>query len=279
VSDALSASPLDDETLASLRDAVAALPADELDVPTRVPELALLATVPDAATAFPIVRDTAVRAELAARGIPAESREPDTRHAGRAHTVWSIIALVLGLVAPALIMTGRSGGAALDPGTGALPSGIGMIVALGLFVLLEPGRTSGTLYAGGSLAGGTFIFFALLWVGATAITVAGGATDEVAGIVGVVLQLASAVGVGVLAVFAIRHDRARPQVTGGRTVPIAPGVPPELAASPEFRAGVDRRLADWRRHTETVLTAEERKRARAAEAEVRRLLAERGART
>ena len=54
-------------------------------------------------------------------------------------------------------------------------------------------------------------------------------------------------------------------------------MPRELVDSPEFRSGVERRLADWRRHTDTVLTVEERARVRAAEAEVARLVADRAA--
>ena len=80
-----------------------------------------------------------------------------------------------------------------------------------------------------------------------------------------------------LAVVAIRHDRARPQVLGGRAAPTALDVPRELADSPGFRSGVERRLADWRRHTDTVLTVEERARVRAAEVEVARLVADRAA--
>lgn len=270
-------SPLDAATITALQDAVANLPADEADEAARAPELALLAAVPEAAKAFPTVRDTAVRAELAARGIRSESRSPAPEAAGRAHTVWSVIALVTALVAPALIMTGRTGGSALEPGSGALPSGIGMVVALVLFLILEPKRTTGTLYRGGSIAGGTFVLFALLWLAAAVLSFVGGALETAGGEgpVGLVLQVGSAVGAGVLAVVAIRHDRTRPQVTGGRRVPTDPEVPVELAADPDFRAGLERRLADWRRHTETVLSTEERARVRAAEVEVVRMLAAR----
>jgi hypothetical protein len=269
-------SPLDADTITALQDAVAKLPAGEVD-DARVPELALLAAVPEAAKAFPTVRDTAVRAELAARGIRSERRVRAVETTGRAYTVWSVIALVIALVAPALIMTGRTGSSALEPGSGALPSGIGMVVSLALFLILEPKRTTGTLYRGGNIAAGTFILFAVLWLAAGAISFVGGALKTAGGegALGLALQLASAVGAGVLAVIAIRHDRARPQVTGGRSVPTAPEVPAELAADPRFRGGLERRLADWRRHTETVLSSAERARVRAAEIEVARMLAAR----
>ena len=269
--------PLDAGTMAALREAVAALSPAELREPERVPELALITSIPDAAATFPTVRETAIRAELAARGIRPEATEAPAPRPGRAHTAWSIIALLLALVAPALIMTGRTGGAALDPASGALPSGIGLILALGILAVLEPGRTRGTLYRGGSVGGGTFVFFAVLWLAAAAIVVAGSVAGEPAAVVGLVVQLVAVAGAIVLAVVALRHDRARPQVLGGRAAPTALDVPRELVDSPEFRSGVERRLADWRRHTETVLTVEERARVRAAEAEVARLVADRTA--
>jgi hypothetical protein len=270
-------SPLDADTLTALQHAVASLPAGEVDEAARVPELALLAAVPEAAKAFPTVRDSAVRAELAARGIRSEPRGRAPEATGRAHTAWSVIALVIALVAPALIMSGRTGSSALDAASGALPSGIGMVVALAILLILEPKRTAGTLYRGGSIPGGTFILFAVLWLAAAAISFVGGALETAGGegAVGLALQLASAVGAGALAVVATRHDRARPQVTGGRSVPTGPEVPAELAADPRFRAGLERRLADWRRHTETVLSTTERARVRAAELEVARMLAAR----
>ncbi|WP_448810964.1 hypothetical protein [Agromyces bauzanensis] len=266
---------LDPATLAALREAVAALPDDELRDPARVPELALLTTVPDAAKAFPVVRDTALRSELAARGIRATDTRSEGRPAHRGRTGWTIAALILALAAPALILTGRGGGAAFDVETGALPSGIGMVVALLMFAWLEPSRTRGLLYRGGSVGGSTFVFYAVLWLAVAVFAIAGGAVSAPAGAIGVALQLIASVGAGVLAVVALRRDRARPQVLGGRAAPSALEVPAELAASPEFRAGVERRLGDWRQHTETVLTAEERGRVRAAELEVVRLVAER----
>lgn len=273
--EAAAAAPLDSATLAALRDAVDALPPEQLGEPARVAELALVTTVPDAAKSFPIVRDTAVRSELAARG--AGARPDPVEHDGErgGHTGWTVAALVLGLVAPALILTGRTGGAAFEVEVGTLPSGIGMIAALVVFALLEPSRTRSRLYRGGSVGGGTFVFYALLWLAVAVFAIAGGGTSTVAGRIGVVLQLAAATGAGVLAVVALRHDRRRPQVLGGRAAPEQPVVPEELAASSEFRAGVERRLADWRRHTERVLTVDERTRVRAAEVEVDRLMAER----
>lgn len=270
---------LDAATLAALREAVAALPDDELGEPARVPELALLTTVPDAATAFPVVRDTAVRSELAARGIRTTGDPAGARPVERGRTGWTIVALILGLGAPALILTGRGGGTVFDVEVGTLPSGIGMVLALLMFVRLEPSRTSGVLYRGGSVGAGMFLFFALLWLAVAVSAIARGATSAPAGTIGVVLQLVAAVGAGALAGVAVWHDRARPQVLGGRPAPSAPEVPADLAASPEFRAGVEHRLADWRRHTETVLTAEERGRVRAAELEVARLVAERSEKT
>lgn len=270
------AEPLDAATLAALHEAVAALADHEVAEPARIPELALVATVPDAAKAFPIVRDTAVRSELAARGVgAAEETGSEDRRPDRGRTGWTVAALVLGLVAPALILTGRSGGAAFDVEAGTLPSGVGMLVALAMFAILEPGRTRGLLYRGGSVGGGTYVFYAVLWLAVAVFAIAGGAMSAPAAAFGVVLQLSAAAGAGVLAVVAMRHDRTRPQVLGGRVAPGAPVVPAGLAASPEFRAGVERRLAEWRRHTETVLTVEERARVRAAEAEVARLVAER----
>jgi hypothetical protein len=277
VTPAQAGAPLDAGTMAALRDAVGALSPAELSEPERVAELALVTTIPDAAVTFPTVRETAIRAELAARGIRPATTATTAPRPGRAHAAWSIIALLLALVAPALIMTGRTGGAALDPASGTLPSGIGMILALVILAVLEPGRTRGTLYRGGSVGGGTFAFFAVLWLAAAAIVVAGGVGGvggEPAAVVGLVLQLVAVAGAIVLAVVAIRHDRARPQVLGGRAAPSALDVPRELADSPGFRSGVERRLADWRRHTDTVLTVEERARVRAAEAEVARLVAE-----
>ena len=276
VTAAQAGAPLDAGTMAALRDAVAALSPAELREPERVPELALVTAIPDAAATFPTVRETAIRAELAARGIRPEATEPPAPRPGRAHTAWSIIALLLALVAPALIMTGRTGGAALDPAWGR-SVGIGMILALVILAVLEPGRTRGGFYRGGSVGGGTFVFFAVLWLAAAAIVVAAGVAGEPAAVVGLVLQLVAAAGAIVLAVVAIRHDRARPQVLGGRAAPTALDVPRELADSPGFRSGVERRLADWRRHTDTVLTVEERARVRAAEPEVARLVADRAA--
>ena len=76
--------PLDAGTMAALRDAVAALSPAELREPERVPELALVTTIPDAAATFPTVREAAIRAELAARGIrPKRPRRPRRGPAGR----------------------------------------------------------------------------------------------------------------------------------------------------------------------------------------------------
>ena len=238
--------PLDAGTRAALRDAVAALSPAELREPERVPELALVTTIPDAATTFPTVRETAIRAELAARGIRPEATAPRAPRPGRAHTAWSIVALLLALVAPALIMTGRTGSAALDPASGALPSGIGMILALAILAVLEPGRTGGTLYRGGSVGGGTFVFLAVVWLAAAAIVVVGGVAGEPAAVVGLVLQLVAVAGAVVLGIVAIRHDRARPQVLGGvrrrprsrcrASSPTRPGS--DRASSAAWRTGV-----------------------------------------
>ena len=250
--------PLDAGTMAALRDAVAALSPAELREPERVPELALVTTIPDAATTFPTVRETAIRAELAARGIRPEATAPRAPRPGRAHTAWSIVALLLALVAPALIMTGRTGSAALDPASGALPSGIGMILALAILAVLEPGRTRGTLYRGGSVGGGTFVFFAVLWLAAAAIVVVGGVAGEPAAVVGLVLQLVAVAGAVVLA--DRRHparsgspagarrtcgaDRARGAARARRLarVPIGRRAPPGGLASPH-RHGAHRRGA------------------------------------
>jgi hypothetical protein len=69
--------------MAALRDAVAALSPAELREPERVAEVALVTTVPDAAATFPTVRETAIRAELAARGIRPAATAPRARRPGR----------------------------------------------------------------------------------------------------------------------------------------------------------------------------------------------------
>ena len=239
--------PLDAGTRAALRDAVAALSPAELREPERVPELALVTTIPDAATTFPTVRETAIRAELAARGIRPEATAPRAPRPGRAHTAWSIVALLLALVAPALIMTGRTGGAALDPASGALPSGIGMILALVILAVLEPGRTRGTLYRGGSVGGGTFVFLAVLWLAAAAIVVVGGVAGEPAAVVGLVLQLVAVAGadrargsspsgtIG-LARRCSADVRRRPRSTCRASSPTRPGS--DRASSAAWRTGV-----------------------------------------
>lgn len=260
----------------ALAEAVAALPdgTDADEAVRAVPRIAVLATNADAAHAFPTVRTIAERAELE-RVFPL--REVAPKQSGAAYMWWSVIAFVVGLGAPALIMTGRSGGAALDPFTGALPSGIGMAIALGMFILLEPGRTSSPLYRGGNFAGGIFIFYAGIW--AIAAFIVGRAFDEVvrepAAIIGLVLQVASVIGCLVLAAIAIRHDREQPQGGGGRKVRTGE-VPAEVAGAPEFQAGVERRLEEWRAYVFRTSSAEERAALLAAELEAVRLLAERG---
>ena len=69
--------------MTALRDAVAALSPAELREPERVPELALITSIPDAAATFPTVRETAIRAELAARGIRPEATEAPAPRPGR----------------------------------------------------------------------------------------------------------------------------------------------------------------------------------------------------
>lgn len=260
----------------ALAEAVAALP-DGIDADAAmraVPRIAVLATNADAAHAFPTVRTTAERAELE-RLFPLREVEP--KQTGVAYMWWSVIAFVVGLAAPALIMTARSGGAALDPFTGALPSGVGMAIALGMFILLEPGRTSSPLYRGGNFAGGVFIFYAGIW--AIAAFIVARALDEViqepAAIIGLVLQVVSVIGCLVLSAIAIRHDRERPQGIGGRNVRTG-DVPAEVAGSPEFQSGVERRLEEWRAYVFRTSSVEERAALMAAELEAVRLLAERG---
>ncbi|WP_022893892.1 hypothetical protein [Agromyces subbeticus] len=240
-----------------------------------VPQLAVLATHGGAASAFPTVLSTAERAELD-RIQPMTDSAPKKVSAG--YMWWSVVAAVIALIASALVMIGRTGNAVLDPVSGALPSGLCMAAALGLFIWLEPRRTSNPLYHGGNFGGKTFIFIAVLW--AVAVWMVFGGIDDVlfspAAMIGLVVQIVSVVGCAVLAVFALRHDRERPRWSGGRRVRSGDSVPVEVAESAEFRDGVQARLEEWRRYIYRTSTGDERAAMRSAELEAVRLLTERG---
>jgi hypothetical protein len=271
---------LSDEEQTAVEAAVRALPSEfsAADAIAAVPQLALLATHADAAKAFPIVVSTAERAELDRLRPLRETAPKKVSGLG----IWlSVIAVVLAISGPALIMAGRTGSAAFDPVSGALPSGLCMIVATALLIWLEPRRTSNPLYHGGNFGAAMFVVFPILW--AIGVFIVFGEIDEVlwspAATVGLVLQILSIIGCLVLAVVAFRHDRERPQWSGGRKVRDSSGVPAEVAAMPEFRSGMEHRLDEWRRHVWRTSTAPERASVVAAELEVVRLLAERGALT
>ncbi|SFR85000.1 hypothetical protein SAMN05428970_3096 [Agromyces sp. CF514] len=266
-----------DATHARLVEAVRGLPADVSadEALDRIPVMALVASHEDAAKAYAGVVSTLERAELD-RVRPMPDAAP--KKTSRAYRWWSVIAMILALIAPALLMTSRTGDAAFDPVVGALPSGVLMAVSLGLFAFLEPKRTSNPLFHRGDFGAAMFVFFPVLW--AIAAFVVAGAGEELAyeplAVIGLVLQIVSIVGCLVLAVFAFRHDRERPQWAEGRKVREATALPADIAASPEYRAKLDRRLTEWRRHVYRVSTADERAALLAAELEAVRLLAERG---
>jgi hypothetical protein len=250
----------------------AVLEADRL--PRVVPEVAVLATNAEAAAAYRTVVDAAERAELE-RVQPLGDTAP--QRVGAGYGWWSVIAATLGLVAPVLVIAGWVSSSVPEPVSLALASGIAMMVALGLFVWLEPHRTSSPLYRGGNFAGGLFIFYAVLW--ACAAMILFGRIDDVlaepAAVIGLVLQILAVLGCALLAPVAIRHDRDRPQWAGGERV--RPSlVPAAIAADPAFRAGVDGRIAAWRRQAYPMFTESERAALQAAEFEVVRLLTERG---
>ena len=240
-------------------------------------QLALITSIPDAAAMFPTWRETAIRAELAARGILLEVlRRPRRAPAGRTPRGASSRCCSRSSCSR-WTMTGRTGWRGADPTSGALPSGIGMILRFGILAVLEPGRTRGTLYRGGSVGGGTFVFFAVLWLAAAAIVVAGGVAGEPAAVLGLVVQLVAVAGAIVLAVVALRHDRARPQVLADqRRRPRS-----TCRASSSNRPSSGRvSSAAWRTGVATPTPcspSRKRARVRAAEAEVARLVADRTA--
>ncbi|MET4158747.1 hypothetical protein [Agromyces sp. PvR057] len=240
-----------------------------------VPVMALLASHADAAKAYPTIVSTVERAELD-RVKPLRDVAP--KRTSRAYRWWSVIALVVALIAPALIMTGRTGSAALDPVSGALPSGLAMAVALGLFVWLEPKRTSNPLYRAGNFGAPMFVLITVIWAIGVSIVLREGEELQFhpEAILGLVLQIVATIGCLVLAVFAFRHDRERPQWADGRKVRESSALPAELAESPEYRAKLERRVTEWRRHVYGVSTADERAALLAAELEAVRLLADRG---
>ncbi|UOQ91048.1 hypothetical protein MUN74_09215 [Agromyces endophyticus] len=259
---------------AAVAAAIGALP-QPVDAPTAldaVPQIALLATHADAAAAYPTVVRTAERAELDLLA-PAADAEPAPT-VSRAHVWLSVIAAVVGIAAPALIMIGRTGNAALDPVSGALPSGLGMAAATVLFWVLEPKRTQNPLYHGGNFGARMYVFFPIVW--AIAIVMVLGEFGDVsatpAASVGLLLQVAATIGCIVLAVVAFRHDRERPDWAGGRRVQQTDAVPAEIAASSEFVAGMRRRLDEWRRYVFRTSTPQELAALLAAELEALDLL-------
>ena len=255
---------------------VKAQPAElEADPLTRmVPEVAVLATNPEAAAGYRNALYGAGRAEFE-RVEPLGDTAP--QRVGAGYGWWSVLATTLAMVAPALVIAGWLSSSGPDPVSLALAAGIAMTVALGLFVWLEPRRTSSPLYRGGNFAGGQFIVYAVLW--ACSAMILFGRVDDVhaepPAVVGLVLQIFAVIGCVVLTPLAIRHDRDRPQWAGGERVRLSP-VPAPIAADPEFRAGVDARLAAWRRQVYPMFTQQEREALHAAELEVVRLLTERG---
>ncbi|MFF2369851.1 hypothetical protein [Agromyces sp. NPDC058110] len=266
-----------DAAHARLVEAVRALPSElsASEALDRVPVIALIATHEDAARAYGGVVSTLERDELD-RVRPLPDAAP--KQTSRPYRWWSVIAVVLAVSGPALVLSGRTGNAALDPISGALPAGLLMAAALGLFVWLEPKRTSSPLFHAGNFGAGMFVFFPVVW--ALAVFVVAGEGDQLAyeplALFGLVIQIVSIIGCLVLAVFAFRHDRERPRWAGGRRVRESTALPPEIAESPQYRAKLDRRLTEWRRHVYGVSTADERAALLAAELEAVRLLAERG---
>ncbi|ANJ27892.1 hypothetical protein [Agromyces aureus] len=266
-----------DVVRARLVEAVRALPSDlsAAEVLDRVPVMALVASHEDAAKAYGGVVSTLERAELD-RVRPMQGAAP--KHTSRSYRWLSVIALVLAMSAPALILTGRTGNAALDPISGALPAGLLMAASFGLFVWLEPRRTSNPLFHAGNFSAVMFVFFPVVW--ALGVFVVAGESEELPyaplAVFGLVLQILSIVGCLVLAVFAFRHDRERPRWAAGRKVRTSSALPSEIAESPEYRAKLDHRLTEWRRHVHGVSTAGERAALLAAELDAVHLLAERG---
>ncbi|KQM84311.1 hypothetical protein [Agromyces sp. Leaf222] len=240
-----------------------------------VPLMALLASHADAAKGYPTIVSTVERAEL---DLVQPLRDVAPKKTSKAYRWWSVIALVLSLIAPALIMTGRTGSSALDPVSGALPSGLAMAVALGLFVWLEPKRTSNPLYRSGNFGAPMFVLITVIWAIGVSIVLRSGEELQFhpEAVFGLVLQIVATIGCLVLAVFAFRHDRERPEWAGGRKVRGSSALPPEVAESPEYRAKLEQRLTEWRRHVYRLSTADERAALLDAELEAVRLLADRG---
>ncbi|MEJ3404456.1 hypothetical protein WDJ51_06905 [Rathayibacter sp. YIM 133350] len=238
-----------------------------------VRQLAIISTNPEAAASLPVVLRTAREAEGERGPVESDAAKPSV---SRAYSWWSVIAFTLALIAPALVLAGLVSSSAPDPVAMALASGVAMAIALGLFVWLEPLRTSSPFYRGGNFAGGLFVFYAVLW--AIAALVVLGRFDELQGnggaVAGLVLQVLAAIGCGVLSVFAIRHDRRRPRWTR-----VGESVHPTTDAGTDASdadLGVQGRLDDWRRHVWNVSSAAERAAVRAAESEALRLQLERG---
>ena len=239
-----------------------------------VPEVAVLAIDPEAATGYRNALYAAERAEFE-RVEPLGDTAP--QRVGAGYGWWSVLATTLAMVAPALIISGWVSSSGPDPVSLALAAGIAMTVALGLFVWQEPRRTWSPLYRGGNFAGGQFVLFAVLWA-CSAMILFGRVDDVLAeppAVFGLVLQILAVIGCAVLTPVAMRHDRDRPQWAGGERIRLSP-VPASVAADPEFDAGVDARLAAWRRQVYPMFTEQEREALHAAELEVVRLLTERG---
>ncbi|GAA1941721.1 hypothetical protein [Agromyces allii] len=263
------------EVRAAVTSAVEALPADATAEAAlaAVPQIAILAAHPEAAAAYPNVRRGLEMAEFGRLHPTTPDERPRT--VSRGYLWLSVTALVLALVAPALIMTGRNG-RAFEPEVGALPSGILMALSLVLFIWLEPRRTSSPLYRGGDFGAPLFVVTAVLWAIGAFIVLGSAPRYDVSpeAAVGLVLQILSALGSVVLAVFAFRHDRERPTWAGGRKPRL--GVPPEIAGLPEFRAAVEDGVVTWRRHVFSVSTQSERAALVAAEEAAVAVLRDRG---
>lgn len=272
--------PLTNDMQASVAAGVAALP-ERLDASTAaraVRQLAILTTNAEAAESYPGALAAARRAAGAPAVIVAAAPR---RTVSTGYSWWSVIAFALGLIAPALVLAGFVSSSGPDPASMALASGVFMAIALGMFVWLEPLRTSSPLYRGGNFAGGLFIFNAVLW--ALAALVLLGRFDDLVGdpvaVIGLVVQVLASIGCAVLAVFAIRHDRERPRWAGRNAAESSAVRPAARTAASLDSPEVQRLLDEWRLHVWRVSSAAERAALTAAETRAVRLLVQRGSLT
>ncbi|WP_169580735.1 MULTISPECIES: hypothetical protein [Microbacterium] len=226
--------------------------------------IALFTAVPEMERSHDTVRrGDALRA-------PARAADNGGRVATRTHEVFFIVALVLGLVVPALVaLSPRSGDSALSLDAGTLPAGLCALATLGLFAWLEPYRRSIGLFGHGAPPR-LYLVYGIVWLllVASIVLLRWDEVDEPGSvIVGLVMMVIAAAGTVPLWLRARRSDRpatARPVADEPDMTEWWRGA--DASLTPQERTDVDRayRTAIERLREQSVISAAE------ADAAVRR---------